>query len=105
MSELKWEINEDSQYVATLMMNSEENSTAVLLIKKNENCFSSIPTNSVNSFIRPIDVTFEEADVYLREKYGVLAPDEVDENRLEYALEKFEKDFHIQMIVLLDFNL
>lgn len=100
---LKWETGTNSNFVAKLMMCSFEGTVPVLVIYKNEDCYSSFPTSYVDSYIRPLDVSFEEADIFIKENYGNLAPDELEENRLEYALKEFERDFTNQMNNLMGF--
>ena len=90
----KWTTKTNGNSCATLIMIDKMGESIPLLsIKKNKTCFTSIPAPHVASFINPMDVSFEEADIYIKEKFGNIAADEVEQLRLEVAFERFKKDF------------
>lgn len=98
----RWIINKNDRFVATLVMDTDGVSMPILVVCKNQKGFTSLPCDRV-SFICPIDVTYEEADLYIKDTYGNIASDELEDLRLEYACNQFKKNYFDQMYQMLNF--
>ena len=88
----KW-VTQGNSCATLIMIDKMGESIPLLSIIKNKTCFTSMPEPYVSSFINPMDVSFEEADIYIKEKFGNIAADEVEQLRLEYLFKNFKKNF------------
>ena len=101
----EWKIETNGGFIARLDMVCGESRTPVLIVLKNDSCFTSIPTAYVDTFIKPVDISFDEIDKYIEEYFGNIASDELEELRLEYAQKKYVDDFVNQLKEIAEYSI